>query len=142
MYCACLRIGGIVRAAMTQPIDRHGLSAALTLFVTRFVSKDKRDQIHKRLLTAERRGETLGTLPRWIIGIKAELVGADKSPRGLQARLGEVTGVYLDDHGASRTTIASALDLGRARAAVFIGDSGRVAMILVADGPPILCTAL
>ncbi len=125
-----------------EPIDRHGLSAALTLFVTRFVVKDKRDQIHKRLFTAERRGETLGTLPRWITGLKSELAGADRSPAGLQARLGEVTGVYLDGDGARRTTIVGALELGRGRAGVFIGDTGRVAMILVADAAPLLCSAL
>ncbi len=123
------------------PVDRHGLSAALTLFVTRFVIKDKRDQIHKRLLAAERRGETLDTLVRWIQGTKAELAGADQSPVGLQARLGEVTGVYLDENGARRTTIVGALDLGRARASVFIGDTGRIALIMVADGPPVLCSA-
>lgn len=125
-----------------QPIDRHGLSAALTLFVTRFVVKDKRDQIHKRLFTAERRGETLATLPRWITGIQAELTGAERSPAGLQARLGEVIGVYLDEDRARRTTIACALDLGRRRAGVFVGDAGRVALVLSADGAPVLCTAL
>lgn len=129
-------------APMAQPVDLHGLSAALTLFVTRFMTKDKRTQIHKRLLTAERRGETLVTLARWIQGIKSELAGAERSPAGLQARLGEVIGVYLDDDGARRTTIAGALDLGRGRAALFIGDTGRVAMILAADGPPVLCSSL
>lgn len=124
-----------------EPVDRHGLSAALTLFVTRFVIKDKRDQIHKRLLAAERRGETLGTLVRWVQGTRAELAGADRSPAGLQARLGEVTGVYLDETGARRTTIVGALDHGRARTAVFIGDTGRIALLMVADGAPILCSA-
>ena len=127
---------------MVQPVDRHSLGAALTLFVSRFVVRDKRDQIHKRLFTAERRGETLGTLPRWLTGIKSELTGADRSPAGLLARLGEVIGVYLDEDGARRTTIAGALDLGRGRTGVFIGDTGRAAMILVGDGPPILCTSL
>lgn len=127
-------------APMAVPVDRHGLSAALTLFVTRFVIDGKRDQMHKRLLTAERRGETLATVVRWIKGSKAELAGADRSPAGLQARLGEVMGVYLDEDGAKRTTIAGALDLGRSRAAVFIGDTGRVAMILATDGPPVLCS--
>ena len=125
-----------------EPIDRHGLSAALTLFVTRFVVKDKREQVHKRLFTAERRGETLGTLPRWVTGIKSELAGADRSPAGLQKRLGEVTGVNLDKESARRTTIIGALELGRGRAGVFIGDTGRIAMILVADAAPVLCSAL
>lgn len=129
-------------APTAQPVDLHGLSAALTLFVTRFVTKDKRTQIHKRLLTAERRAETLVTLARWIQGIKSELAGAEQSPAGLQARLGEVIGVYLDEDGARRTTIAGALDLGRGRAGVFIGDTGRIAMIMVADGPPTLCSSL
>lgn len=127
---------------VAQPVDRHGLSAALRLFVTQFVVTDKRDQIHKRLLAAERRDETLGTLPRWISGITSELTGTDRSPAGLQARLGEVIGVYLDEDGARRITIVGALDLGRGRAGVFIGDTGRVALILVADGAPILCSSL
>lgn len=123
------------------PLDRHGLSAALTLFVRGFVIKDKRDQVHRRLLAAERRGETLGTLVRWLQGTRAELAGADRSPAGLQARLGEITGVYLDEKTAQRTTIVGALELGRARAAVFVGDTGRIALVMVADGPPILCSA-
>ncbi|MDQ3369660.1 MAG: hypothetical protein M3680_29880, partial [Myxococcota bacterium] len=60
-----------------QPVDRHGLTAALQLFVTRFVISDKQAQLHKRLLTAERRGETLGAVVRWIAGPRAALAGAD-----------------------------------------------------------------
>jgi hypothetical protein len=122
------------------PVDRHGLRAALTLFVTRFVIEDKRDQMHQRLLAAERRGETLVAVVRWIQGTRTQLEGADRSPAGLQARFGEVTGVYLDEDGARRTTIAVALDLGRARPSLFIGDTGRIAMITNVDGPPVLCS--
>ena len=122
------------------PVDRHALSAALTLFVTRFVTDDKRDQMHKRLLAAERRGETLIALVRWLHGTNAVLVGADRSPAGLQARFGELTGVYVDESGAWKTTIAGALELGRARAALFVGDTGRIAMITAAGQPPVLCS--
>jgi len=127
-------------APVVQPVDRHGLSAALRLFVTRFVIEDKRDQMHKRLLTSERRGETLAAVVRWIEGTTAVLVGADRSPSGLQARFGDLLGVHLDEVGARRTTIAGALELGRGRASLFIGDTGRIAMVTVEEGPPTLCS--
>ena len=127
-------------APVSVPVDRHGLNAALTLFVTRFVIEDKRDQMHQRLLTNERRKETLAAVVRWIQGTKAPLEGADRSPAGLHTRFGEVTGVHLDEHGARRTTLGGALDLGRAAASLFIGDTGRIAMMTSVDGPPILCS--
>ena len=129
-------------AQVSVPVDRHGLNAALTLFVTRFVIEDKRVQMHQRLFTNERRTETLVAVVRWVQGTKAPLEGADRSPAGLQARFGEVTGVYLDDDGARRTTLSGALDLGRAAASLFIGDTGRIAMITSVDGPPILCSSV
>lgn len=128
------------RPPTVTPVDRHGLRAALTLFVTRFVIEDKRDQMHKRLLTAERRDETLVALVRWIEGSNAVLEGADRSPAGLHARFGEVIGVYLDEAGARRTTIGGALELGRGRASLFIGDTGRIALITSPDSPPVLCS--
>ena len=107
-----------------------------------FVVDDKRSQIHKRLLTSERRLETLASLPRWIAVGTAPLEGADRSPAGLRARFGDITGIRLTEDGGSRTTIARALELGRGTSTVFIADSGHVAMITVADGPPILCSRL
>jgi hypothetical protein len=126
--------------AESVPVDRHALGAALTLFVTRFVVEDKRDQLHKRLLTRDRRGETLVAVARWIHGTKAPLEGADRSPAGLRTRFGELVGIYLDEDAAKRTTIDGALELGRARASVFIGDTGRIALITSTDGPPLLCS--
>lgn len=125
--------------AARQPVDGHGLSAALRLFVTGFVVDDKRAQVERRLLTSARRAETLGTLPRWLAGRTAPLEGADRSPAGLRARFGELVGVQLDEAGAARTTIAGALEHGRQRASVFIADTGRLALITVATGPPLLC---
>ena len=127
-------------APVSVPVDLHGLRAALTLFVTRFVIEDKRTQMHQRLLTKERRAETLIAVARWIQGSKSVLEGAEQSPAGLRARFGDVSGVYLDEDGARRTTIDGALDLGRARASIFVGDTGRIAMITAADGPPLLCS--
>jgi hypothetical protein len=124
------------------PVERHGLDSALKLFVAGFVVEDKRAQIHKRLLTAEGRVETLGTLPRWLAGSPVPLVGADQSPAGLQRRFGEVMGVHLDEIGARRTTIAGALDLGRGRASLFVGDTGWIALITVVGGAPLLCSRL
>ncbi|CAN5828586.1 hypothetical protein BH11MYX3_BH11MYX3_02600 [soil metagenome] len=124
----------------TTPIDRHGLDAALRLFVTTFVVADKRTQIHTRLLTAERRAETLETLPRWIATRTAPLADADQSPSGLRARFGDLAGVRLDATGAARTTIAHALELGRGTGSVFVADSGTVALITLATGAPILCS--
>ena len=121
-------------------LDRHGFDAALRLFVATFVVRDKRTQIHGRLFAAERRVETLETLPRWIATRTAALEGADRSPAGLRARFGELVGVWIDETGASRTTIAAALDQGRNRPSLFIADNGGVAMITVAAGPPILCS--
>jgi hypothetical protein len=126
----------------SQPVERRGLDSALLLFVDRFVVEDKRGQIHKRLLAAERRGETLGSLPRWLAGTAAPLEGRDRSPAGLRARLGEVVGVHLDETGARRTTIVGALELGRDRASLFVADTGRIALITVAGGAPILCSWL
>jgi hypothetical protein len=128
--------------AAQQPVDQHALNAALRLFVSTFVVDDKRSQIHKRLLTSERRLETLASLPRWIAVGTAPLEGADRSPAGLRARLGDMTGIRLTEDGASRTTIARALELDRGTSTVFIADSGHVAMITVVDGPPILCSRL
>jgi hypothetical protein len=123
-------------------VERRGLDSALLLFVDRFVVEDKRRQIHKRLLTAERRGETLESLPRWLAGTTAPLEGRDRSPAGLRARLGEIVGVHLDEAGARRTTIAGALELGRDRASLFVGDNGRIALITVVGGAPVLCSWL
>ncbi len=127
-------------APVTVPVDRHGLGAALTLFVTKLVVDDKRKQIHQRLLTSERRTETLGTLVRWLQGTQASLEGADRSPAGLHARFGEITGVHLDEDGARRTTLAAALDLGRDRHSLFIGDTGRIALVTTVGAPPVLCS--
>jgi hypothetical protein len=124
----------------TTPIDRHGLDAALRLFVATFVVRDKRTQIHNRLLAAERRLDTLDTLPRWIATRTSALEGADQSPAGLQTRFGDVVGVWIDEAGAGRTTIAGALELGRGKSSLFIADNGGLAMITVAAGPPILCS--
>lgn len=123
-----------------KPVDRHGLAAALRLFVTTFVVADKRTQIHTRLLAGERRLETLETLPRWISVRTAPLAGADQSPAGLRTRFGELLGVHLRDSGASRTTIADALDLGRATSSLFVADSGNIALITAVSGAPILCS--
>ena len=124
-----------------RPIERQALDAALKLFVAAFVVEDKRAQLHKRLLTAERRQETLEALPRWLEG-GAPLEGADRSPAGLRARLGELVGIRLAEDGAGRTTIVRALELGRGTASVFIADSGRVALVTAVDGPPLLCSKL
>lgn len=128
--------------AVVLPIDRTALGAALRLFVTRFVIEDKREQMHKRLFTAERRAETLAVLERWIAGTRTELAGADRSPAGLEARFGPLMGVHLDEAGARRTTIAGALELGRSRASLFVGDSGRIALLTIEGGAPILCSAV
>ncbi len=86
------------------PIDRRALEAALELFVKTFVVADKRAQVRTRLLAAERRDETLTTLPRWLArGVALE--GADRSPEGSNKRFGEVLGVHLAAAGAHRTTI-------------------------------------
>jgi len=125
-----------------RPVDPRGLDAALRLFTQTFVVDDKRTQIHKRLLTAERRVETLETLPRWIRTRTAPLAGADQSPAGLHARFGVLVGVRLGETGASRTTIAHALELGRGVPSLFIADSGNLALITRADGGPLLCSRL
>ncbi len=122
------------------PVDRHGLDAALRLFVTTFVVADKRTQIHNRLLAAERRAETLETLPRWIAVRTTPLAEADQSPAGLRARFGELLGVRLDTAGATRTTIAHALELGRGTPSVFVADSGSISLITASSGAPILCS--
>lgn len=125
--------------APTTPIDPKALAAALTLFTSRFVVEDKRDQMHKRLVTAERRGETLVAVERWLHGRHAELEGKDRSPAGIETRFGALSGIYLDDDTSCRTTIRGALELGRGRASLFIGDSGRVALLTRTDQPPVLC---
>ena len=124
-------------------LDQRALDAALRLFTASFVVDDKRTQIHKRLLTAERRAETLETLPRWLAGRTAPLEGADKSPAGLRKRMGELVGVRVAADGAARMTIADALERSRTAASVFIADNGNVALVTQVDGgPPILCSRL
>jgi hypothetical protein len=129
-------------AAKIEAVDQRGLDAALRLFATTFVVEDKRTQIHKRLLTAERRVETLGTLPRWIRTRTAPLEGAEQSPAGLRARFGELVGIVVDEGGARRTTIANALVLGRDHAALFIADSGALALIMASGTAPLLCSRI
>jgi hypothetical protein len=125
-----------------QPVDHRALDAALRLFVSIFVVDDKRTQIHKRLLTSERRGETLAQLARWIARGTAPLEGADRSPAGLRARFGELVGIRLAEGGAGRTTIARALELGRDARSLFIADSGSLALITAPGEPPLLCSRL
>ena len=124
-------------------VDARGLDAALTLFTRTFVIEDKRKQMHDRLRTRERRAETLVALPRWLAGRSEPLAGKDKSPAGLAARLGPLVGVYLDEAGARRIPIARTLELARgSKPALWIGDSGRVALVMQADGPPLLLSSL
>src|SRR6185436_13019739 len=124
--------------AVPQAVDPRALDAALRLFVSTFVVDDKRSQIHRRLLASERRGETLSSLPRWLTTLALPLEGADRSPSGLRARLGDLPGIRLSEDSASRTTNAHAL--GRRASSLFIADSGSVAMITAADAPPLLCS--
>lgn len=114
------------------------LDAALQLFVKAFVTEDKRTQMHDRLLTKERRAETLKALPRWISARTEVLAGKDKSPEGISARFGALTGVFIDASGANRIEIGKALELGRASATLWIGDNGRIALITVVGGAPLL----
>ena len=123
---------------MGTKVDRRALEAALRLFVDTFVVGDKRAQIRDRLL-GDRRVETLATLPRWVVR-STPLEGADRSPAGVRARFGELVGVHLDEAAANRTTIADALTLARAKPSLFIADTGNLAVITVADGPPLLCS--
>ena len=115
------------------------LDAALRRF-TAFVARDKRKQIHQRLLTADRRAETLATLPRWLAGRTTPLEGADKSPAGIEARFGALVGVRIAADGAARVTIAEALVQGRGVASVFVADNGNVALVTQPDAAPILCS--
>jgi hypothetical protein len=121
------------------PVDRRALEAALDLFVKTFVVADKRTQIRGRLLAAERRDETLTTLPRWLERA-VPLEGADRSPDGSSKRFGEVLGVHLDEASAHRTTISNALALGRTKASLFIADNGNLAVVTIADGSAVLCS--
>ena len=123
-------------------LDARALTAALDLFTKTFVVDDKRTQLAKRLATSERRAETLSTLSRWIQTRTAPLEGADKSPAGIRARFGDLTGVLLADDGAQRTTIAKAVELGKQRASLFIADSGSLALITSVDAAPLLCSRL
>lgn len=129
------------QASDDRPVEPRALAAALALFVRGFVVEDKRKQIQDRLRTKDRRVETLETLPRWLSARTEPLAGKDRSPAGLQARFGELVGVHLDASAARRVTIARALERGRGRATLFIGDNGRVALVTVADGAPLLCAA-
>ncbi len=125
-------------APADRPVDPKALDAALQLFVTAFVVEDKRKQMHDRLRTKDRRAETLEALPRWIGARTEELTGKDKSPAGIGARFGALSGVHLDASGARRVVIARALELGRAGASLWIGDNGRMALITVVGGAPLI----
>ena len=123
-------------------LDARALAAAVDLFAKTFVVDDKRSQIAKRLATHERRSETLTTLARWIRTRTAPLEGSDKSPAGIRARFGDLSGVLLSGDGAQRTTIANAIELGKQRACLFIADSGNLALITSVDAAPLLCSKL
>jgi len=128
--------------AAPEPVAPRALDAALRLFVASFVVDDKRAQLHKRLLATGRRADALAALPRWLSVAAAPLEGADRSPAGLRARLGDLTGIRIAEDGAGRTTIARALELGRATASLFIADSGAAALITAPGAPPLLCSRL
>lgn len=128
--------------AAPEPVEPRALDAALRLFVAGFVVPDKQAQLHKRLLAGARRGEALSALPRWLAVAAAPLEGADRSPAGLRARLGDLGGIRLAEAGAGRTTIVRALELGRGAASLFIADSGAAALITAPDAPPLLCSRL
>lgn len=120
-------------------IDQRALQAALELFVKTFVVADKRSQIRNRLATADRRDETLSTLPRWLArGVPLE--GADRSPVGAAKRFGELLGIQLTATAAHRITIASALALGRNAATLFIADNGNLAVVTLPDATALLCS--
>ncbi len=112
------------------------------MFVATFVVAEKRTQVHTRLLAAERRIETLTTLPRWIAVRTAALEGADQAPNGLRARFGELLGIHLGATAAVRATIAHALERGRTTPTLFIADSGMIALITGATGAPLLCSRI
>lgn len=125
---------------MQPKLDQRALDAALGR-LDAFIVEDKRKQIHQRLLAAERRAETLATLPRWLSCRTAPLEGTDKSPAGLEARFGNLVGVRIAADGATRTTIGDALVRGRSVASVFIADNGHVALLTHADATaPTLCS--
>lgn len=121
------------------PVDPRALRAALELFVKTFVVDDKRAQIRNRLATAERREETLTTLPRWLER-DTPLEGADRSPAGAAKRFGEVLGVHVAAESVRRTTLADALALGRRTATLFVADNGNLAIVTVPDGTAVLCS--
>ena len=54
----------------------------------------------------------------------------------------EWVGVHLDADGARRTTIGDALALGRGHAALFVADTGRLALVFRADCAPLLSIRL
>jgi len=128
--------------AALEPASPNALDAAQRLFVAGFVVDDKQAQLHKRLLAGGRRSEALATLPRWLAVAAAPLEGADRSPAGLRARLGDLAGIRIAEDGAGRTTIARALELGRDAASLFIADSGAAALITTPGAPPLLCSRL
>jgi hypothetical protein len=125
-----------------EPVEPRALDAALRLFVAGFIVEDKQAQLHKRLLASARRGETLAALPRWLAVAAAPLEGADLSPVGLRARLGDLVGIRVAEDGVGRTTVARALELGRGVASLFIADSGTAALITARGAPPLLCSRL
>ena len=126
----------------TTPVAQRGLEAAARLFASKFVVPAKQAQLAQRLATAARRGETLTAQPRWLAGTPTPLAGAEQSPAGLEARVGAQVGIYLDDDGARRTASGAALALGRGHAALFIADSGRLALVFRVDDAPLLSIRL
>lgn len=123
-------------------IEPAALTAAVRLFTSRFVVAAKQAQLAQRLSTAARRAETLAALPRWLGGAPTPLAGGEQSPTGIEARFGPMTGVYVDGERAGRTTIGGALTLARGRAALFVADSGRVALVARDGEPPLISLRL
>jgi len=127
-----------------EAVDDAALREALRRFVGAFVIKSKQDRVQTFLQgRREQRLEVLQHLPSWVIPeLQTELDGNQGFPQHLQERFGSLRGVLIDDQAARRMTIAGAMwatTMRGSAGALFVSDSGAVALLVPEDGPPTLC---
>jgi hypothetical protein len=138
------RLGEGGGSAVEEPIDDEVLEAAIRCFVDGFVIESKRERAQRLLRGRPARWtDTMEHLPTWVEpALQTELVGNASLPKQLQERFGSLRGVLIDSRGARRTTIAGAMwttTTSNGSGALFVSDSGELALLVPETGPPSLC---
>jgi hypothetical protein len=141
VFCFSLDVVG-KRDKNSERVDPAAMRAVRG-FVATFVVPNKRERAQLFLLgRPERRIATLQELPQWVEPTaQTDLNGNTGFPAALEKRFGNLRGLLLDDEGTSNCTIAEAVETADEFGALFISDSGEIALLIPEVGPPTLCEA-